>query len=335
MRLQRSRSIALLCSLTLLLVLAPLAPAQQRGRGGLYGDWELTVDYDGRQMTSILSFTRDSEGKRKAALISFWGLTELENFQNEEGKVSFSYTRPGRDGQARTSTFSGTLAEGKLTGAFTSDRGTYSATGKRSPRVPRAAGTWTMTLQMGDQELTPTLTVKSHAEGGLTAEWKSEWGKPEISDVTYSRGKLAFKMQSTGPEHAWEAQFTGTVEGSKLTGKLTSERGEIEANGVLEGAPAIGTWNLEVTSDRGTRKQRLRINADMTGLWGATPIKEIKLEGDNVDFTTALEFGDQRYEMKFTGTLSEAKLTGTLTTPRGSSQITGTKVTRSRPRNRG
>lgn len=335
MRPQRGRSITLLCSLTLLLALAPLAPAQQRGRGGMVGDWELTVDYDGRQMTSILSFTRDSEGNRKASLISFRGVTELENLQYEEGKLSFSYPRAGRDGQTTTSKFSGTLAEGELAGTLSSDRGTYSAKGKRSPRVPRAAGTWKMQLQMGDQEFTATLTIKANAEGELSAQWQSERGKPEISDITYSRGELAFNMKSTNPERTWEAKYAGTMEGGKLTGKLTSERGEIEANGTLDGAPVIGVWNLEVTSDRGTRKQRLRIHADMTGLYGAVPIKEVKFEGDTVDFTTALEFGDQRYEMKFTGTLTDAKLTGTLTTSRGSSQITGTKVVRSRPRNRG
>jgi len=90
----------------------------------------------------------------------------------------------------------------------------------------------------------------------------------------------------------------------------------------------IGTWNLEVTSERGERQQRLRVNADMTGLYGTIPIKKINLEDGRMDFMMVVEFGDQTYEMTFDGKIEEAKLTGELTTSRGTSKIKGTKVVR-------
>ncbi len=109
---------------------------------------------------------------------------------------------------------------------------------------------------------------------------------------------------------------------------MKSERGEITVEGKLIGGSLIGTWNLEVTSERGSRKQRLRVNPDMSGLYGAIPVKKVNLEGNQVSFKIVLEFGEQRFEMNFEGKLDDSKLTGELTSERGSQKIKGTKVVR-------
>src|SRR4030042_1849734 len=44
------------------LILATAAFAQPSGRGGLYGDWPIKVQFGERQMDSILSFSRDRRG---------------------------------------------------------------------------------------------------------------------------------------------------------------------------------------------------------------------------------------------------------------------------------
>ena len=103
---------------------------------------------------------------------------------------------------------------------------------------------------------------------------------------------------------------------------------ETAIEGKLAGAPVIGTWNLDIAAEQGTRKQRLRVNSDMSGLYGSTPIDKIVLDGDKVSFKIVLKFGDREFEMKFAGKLEKEKLTGELTTSRGSSKITGTKVIR-------
>ncbi len=85
---------------------------------------------------------------------------------------------------------------------------------------------------------------------------------------------------------------------------------------------------LEITSERGTRKQRLLVNPDMSGLYGATPVKVIKFEDDKVSFKVVFAFRDQSFEMDFAGKLTDGKLTGELGSDRFSQQITGTKVVR-------
>ncbi len=194
--------------------------------------------------------------------------------------------------------------------------------------MPRAVGSWALTLKMGEREFTSTLVVKVDKEGNPTGQWQSRRGESEVTDLQYERGKLTFKRTSTYQDRKREYTFEGTVRGDTLSGVMKSERGEITVEGKLVGAPIIGTWNLEVTSERGSRQQRLRVNPDMSALYGAIPIKKINLENDKVDFLTVLKFGDQSFEIRFEGKIEDTKLTGEITTSRGSQKITGTKVIR-------
>ncbi len=320
----------LYCSLMVLIMLSAQVraqPSQSRGRG-LYGDWQVKVDYDGRQFESILSFSRDREGNQTGSWISFMGLSELKDIKYEEGQLSFAWSRRSREGETSTSNFKGKIEEGKLSGTLSSDRGEFKLQGKRSPRVSRAVGSWAMKYNIGDREMTSTLVIKADKEGNLTAQWQGRRSKSEITDLQYERGNLTFKRKSTYQDTQRESAFEGAVQGDTLSGVMKSERGEIKVEGKLIGAPLIGTWNLEVTSERGTRKQRMRVNPDMSGLYGAIPVKKVNLEGNQVSFKIVLEFGDQRFEMDFVGKLDDSKLTGELTSERGSQKIKGTKVIR-------
>lgn len=323
-----SLKMVLVVTTALLVMLPGSATAQQGRRGGLYGDWIVKSEFNGRQMESILSFSRDQEGNQTGQWISFMGVSELKDVKAEEGQISFTRISPGRDGQSSTSTFKGTMAEGKLSGTVSSDRGEYALAGERAPRMPRAAGIWEMKLKMNEREVPATLTIGADKEGALTAQWKSERGEPAVSDVQYDQGRLTFKVKSANADRAWEATFEGTIERDALSGALKSERGEMPVEGTRMGAALIGTWNLEVASERGARAQRLRVNPDMTGLYGAMPIKKINLQDGKVDFQVVMQFGDQPFEMNFTGKIEESKLTGELTTSRGSQKVTGTKVVR-------
>jgi len=319
----------LCCSLIVLTMLSAQVWGQSRTfrRGGLYGDWQVKVQFGERQMESILSFSRDAEGNLVGQWISFWGLSELKDVKFEENKLSF--VQVYRFGENEfSSNFAGTIEDGKLTGTLSSDRGESKVEGKRSPRVSRAVGSWAMKYNIGDREITSTLVIKADKEGNLMAQWQGRRSKSEITDLQYERGNLTFKRKSTYQDTQRESAFEGTIRGDTLSGVMKSERGEIKIEGKLIGAPVIGTWNLEVTSERGTRKQRLSVNPDMSGLYGAIPIKKVNLEDDKVSFKIVLEFGEQRFEMSFEGKLDDSKLTGELTSDRGSQKIKGTKVIR-------
>jgi hypothetical protein len=309
-------------------------PSSPRGRG-IYGDWQVKVEFGERQMESILSFSRNSEGNMTGQWISLWGINELKDVKFEENKLSFTQVFRFGDNEF-TQNFTGTIEDGKVAGILSSDRGESKLEGKRSPRMSRAVGNWEMKFKIGDQEITTTLVVKAGKEGELTAQWQSQWGEHEITDLQYERGKLNFKRKSKFQEREFDSTFEGTIRGDTLSGVISSEMGEVQAEGKLIGAPLIGTWNLDIESEQGARKQRLRVNSDMSALYGSTLIKKINLDGDKVSFKYILQFGDQEYETSFEGKLDESKLTGELTTSRGTRKVKGVKVVRTfRRRNTG
>jgi hypothetical protein len=329
MKNQTFHKAVLYCSLMLMVVPAAQVlaqPSSPRGRG-IYGDWQVKVEFGERQMESILSFSRDSEGNVTGQWISFWGVNDLKDVKFEENKLSFVQVVRFGDNEF-TQNFTGTVEDGKMTGVLSSDRGESKLEGKRSPRMSRAVGSWEIKYKMGEREITATLAVKAGKEGELTAEWQSQFGEHKITDLQYERGKLTFKRESKIQDRQIESAFEGTIQRDTLAGVIKSEMGEAPAEGKLIGAPLIGTWNLDIESEQGARKQRFVVNPDMSGLYGAIALKKVNLEGDKVSFKTVMQFGDQDFEMSFEGKLAESKLTGELTTSRGTRKVQGTKVVR-------
>ncbi len=320
--------------LVALLVVSFALPVQvsaqpQSRRGGLFGDWQVKVEFGERQMESILSFSRNQEGQYTGQWISFWGMNELKDVKFEENKLSFTQVIRFGDNEF-TQNFTGTLEDGKLTGVLSSDRGESKLEGQRSPRMSRAVGNWEMKFKIGDRDITTTLAVKAgKEEDQLMAEWQSEWGEHEITDIQYERGNLTFKRKSKFQDREMESTFEGTIgRDSTLTGVMKSEMGDVQVEGKLIGATLIGTWNLDIESEQGIRKQRLRVNPDFSALYGSSLIKKINLDGDKISFKYVRSFGDQEFETSFAGKLAESKLTGELTTSRGTRKVTGTKVIR-------
>lgn len=307
----------------------PQSQSQPRlRRGGLYGDWQVKSNFNGREIQSILSFSRDSEGNQVGQWISFWGLNELKDLKFEDGKLSFTQVRQNRDGQTSTSKFEGTIQDGKLSGTMSGDRGEYKLEGERSRRMPRAVGSWEMKLKTSEEDPTPTLIIGADEENNLTAEWKSQKGQHEIADINYQRGNLSFKRKSKLNDRQWESSFNGTIQGDTLSGIIKSEKEQITAEGKRIGASLIGNWDLDITSERGDRKQRLKVNPDMSGLYGAIVLDKVNLEGDQVSFTVSMQFGDRSFEMSFKGKLEGSSLTGEITTSRGTQKVKGTKIIR-------
>jgi hypothetical protein len=294
---------------------------------GITGDWQVKIDFNGRQITSILSFSSNKEGELTGSWMSFWGISELKDIKYEGGQLSFVqvYRFRERESEAR---FAGTVRRTKLTGTLSGDRGDSKVDGTRLRPMSRAAGSWDMKIKVGEQEFTATLIVKQYQKGSLTADWQSRWGECNISDVVFKGGKLKFKRTCKVQDRQWESTFEGTVRGHLLSGTFTSDRGEIEAEGKRFGAALIGKWNLEITSDSGIRTQILQINPDLSGMYGPIAIENVHLEDSQVSFKTAFEYNGRKSEISFAGTLQNNKLNGQLSTSRGIRKVEGWRIGR-------
>ena len=313
--------------LALMVIVALTIPASAgAARKGIQGDWQITMDFDGRQTESILSFSMDKEGKLTGQSIGF-SVSELKDVKYEGSQLSF--VQVNRFGDREFSrTFTGTIKRGNLSGTMSSDRGKSKVEGKRLRRMPMAAGPWQVTFKVGEREVGATLVIKADDNNKLSADWQSQWGRHEITDVTFKKSKLTFRRTSKFQDRQWESSFEGTVKGHKLTGTIKSERGDIALEGQRDGAVLVGKWDLELTSDRGTRKQILQVNPDLSGLYGSSAIKKIDLEGKQVSLKLVRMFRDQESEITFKGTLSGRKITGERVSSRGSQTVTGQKRSR-------
>jgi hypothetical protein len=313
--------------LTLLILVTLSVPATAGTAGkGILGDWQITVDFGGRQMNSILSFSTDPEGKLTGQWMGLW-FADLTDIKYEGSQLSFLQVyRPGEN--EFRSTFNGTVEKGRLSGTLSSDRGESKVEGKRLRRMSMAAGTWQVKFNVGDRQINATLVIKADENNNLSAEWQSQWGEHEITGVTFKKSKLTFKRTSKIQDRQWESDFEGTIKGHKLTGTFKSERGDIAIEGQRDGAALIGKWDLELTSDRGTRKQLLQVNPDLSGLYGSYPISKIDLEGNQASFKVVRTLRGQESEMSFKVTLYGKKLTGERTSARGTQTVTGKKRSR-------
>lgn len=311
-------------SLVFVLFLCAGLWAAPQGKG-LFGEWDMKLNFDNSQMKSILTFARDKEGELTAQWISIFGIGEVKDIKREGKDITFTLINQ-IGGQEYTSNFIGTLEKGELSGLLSSDQGEITTEGKKLKRMPPILGSWNMIIKMGDREFKTVLVVILDKQKKLQAEWQSQWGEHEISDVQFKDGKLTFSRVSKFGDREWETTYEGALKGHTLKGTFSSQQGQIPANGKRVGAALVGKWDLTMTSERGTRKQRLTVLPDLSARFGSLPIKKIGHEEGKVSFEMTLQFGDNEYEIGLEGKLKAGKLTGKLTSSQGISEVTGTKI---------
>ena len=316
--------------LTLALLATPSAQASaDSANGRITGDWLIKVDFDGWggiQTTAILSLFRDKQGELAGKWIDdFWGPSELSKVKYDRKQLSFMRINRSGDRELRTD-FRGWVTRDKLSGNLSRDGGEATVEGSRIRPMPEAVGTWEMKLKMGERRFGATLVVKADKEDKLTAEWQSDWAEHDIIDVQFEDRRLTFNRTSKVQDRQWLSTFEGTVKGNTLTGTLKSERAEISLEGRRVGAGLIGKWELELGSQRGSRRQILKVNPDLSAMYGPTAIEKVGLEGKQVSFRIVLELGGPKFEMNFKGQLSGRKLTGEITSFRGTRKVTGRKL---------
>ncbi len=299
----------------------------EQAKKKIAGDWLLKSEFDGQQITSILSLSIDKQGKLTGQWISYWGLSELKDVKYEGDELSFVQTGRYRNREYR-SEFTGAIKRGKLSGTLSSDRDKYQVEGQRLRPIPPAVGNWEMKVKVGEREFTGTMVIKADKERKLTAVWQSERGEHEITDVQLEKKKLTFKRKSKIQDQQWESIFEGTVKGHKLSGTFKSERGDSAVEGNRIGAALVGKWDLEMTSEDGSRRQILKVSPDLSGMYGPMVVKKIDIEGDQVAFQIVMQFGERKYEINFKGKLDGRKLTGEITSSWGTRKVTGKKVMR-------
>jgi len=310
-------AVVLVC---LLLVQTSLVAAQE-----ITGQWEITMERDGRTSYATLTISKNADG----TLAGKWGTSELSNVKFQDEKLTFVRTIRFGD-QEFTMNYSGTLKDGKLTGLLSSDRGEYAANGVRLKPMPPAVGVWDLAYKIGDRDVTARLTVSQRPDGALDAKWTSQMGESVISNVKLQDGKLTFDRAAKFNDREFTMTFTGIAQGDKLTGVSKNEQLEVPVTGQRFGAALIGQWEWTSTSERGTRTGMLTIRSDLSGRFQVrdveVPVKDLKLEGNQVTFAIEMNMGDRTSTRNFKGTLDGNALKGQMTSEGSTFEATGKKL---------
>jgi hypothetical protein len=196
-------------------------------------------------------------------------------------------------------------------------------------------GDWELKQERGERGGS-LLAFSGDDKGKLVGYWIDFRGLNELEDVRFKDNKVSFSQTVSFGGDEYKAHFAGTIEGEKLSGTFThggvqdkieaSRSKETAAAGKRIDSPLVGTWLLELTGERGSSKQRLKVNPDMSGMYGISPIEKINVEGDKVSFKIVMEFRQRTFEMNFEGKLEGSKLVGEISAFRGTQKVVGKKV---------
>jgi len=111
----------------------------------------------------------------------------------------------------------------------------------------------------------------------------------------------------------------------------TSGRGYLVAAVLLTlmvGAPQVSaaqdvTGEWEVTMEFGGRPMYATLtltkkpDGTLAGKWGSDDLSGVKLEGDKLTFDRTVRFGDNEFTLNYAGTVTDGKITGTLSSDQG------------------
>ena len=138
---------------------APVRSAVVCAADDITGQWEMTMDFGGRPSFATLAITKKADG----TLAGKWGRRTWSNVKFDGQKLTFARTVKFGDNEFAMN-YAGTLKDGKITGAFSTDNGEFAANGARKKPLAAAVGQWDMQYKIGDRDVTGRLAHL--AEGG-------------------------------------------------------------------------------------------------------------------------------------------------------------------------
>jgi hypothetical protein len=312
------------CLLAVVLLTLVIGVAQATAAEDITGEWAVTVDSPWGPMLGTLTFEKKADG----ALTGKWGASTLSKVKFENDQLTFTRTIPTPGGDM-TQDFQGTVKDGKLTGAVSSDQGESNLTGAKRKPMSAAAGVWDLKYSVAGRDVTAKLTVSEKPDGTLDGKWVSEMSESTVSNVKFQDGKLTLDRTVKFNDQEMKMTFVGTIQGDKLTGTSKSDMGEVPISGTRFGSEIIGKWELTSVSDMGTFTSLMVIRPDLTGTYeffSDVPMKNLKFENGQLAFTVQFGPEDQPFTMDFKGKVEGNTLKGQMSSDRGTSDVTGKKL---------
>jgi len=189
-------------------------------------------------------------------------------------------------------------------------------------------GDWKVKVDYDGRQFDSILSFSRDREGNRTAHWISFMGLTELKDVSYEDGKLSFAMERRNRDgQIRTTKFAGTIQEGKLTGTLSSDRGEYKVEGgrMPRMPRAVGSWQMkfkvgerDITTTlivKADKKNNL--TAEWQSQWGEHSITDVKYERGNLSFKRKSTFQDRQWGSTFEGTIQRETdtLSGVISVP--------------------
>lgn len=195
---------------------------------------------------------------------------------------------------------------------------------QRKTRPEDVVGTWNLVIEAEGQVFEPTAVVTLDGDELKIKYLTDEFGDHDAIDVKLADNKLQGKVAVEAPEGGITLTFITMPRGDKMTGEVEYELGDIVGSAEVEGereAPAadpVGTWNVVIEAEGQIFEPTMVVTRDgddfkveyLTDEFGDHEAIDVKLDGDKLTFTIAVEAPEGALKLDFDTKLDGDELTG-------------------------
>ncbi len=304
------------------------------------GKWDLVVSFQGQELPSELTISKNADGSLQGLISSMQGQVEVPAITFDNGTITFTAVADAQ-GQQMEFDFEGTIKGNTLTGTFSSGFGEMDAKGTRAGAAKAAGsaggivGEWDLTTesQMG------TFERKMVINPDLTGKYIGDIGEFDVQNLKVDGSQVTFLVNLEFQGEELPLEFEGTLDGASLTGEFMmqgSPAADVEGKRTAapaasaEAAAMVGSWDAAGQSQQGPFQHTIIINADLTGKYIAEAqqfdVENLSVDAGKVTFGMTVDLQGQEFPMEFEGAIDGETFKGEFLiqgTPVG--QLTATK----------
>ncbi|MCP4450697.1 MAG: hypothetical protein GY809_04500 [Planctomycetes bacterium] len=197
-------------------------------------------------------------------------------------------------------------------------------------------GQWHMTLDFETGRMPSVLSFTKGAEGVLKAEWVHIMGISQVTDVKREGKDLTFTVETRIGDQDNTGSFVGSLARGELSGLITSDQGDINAQGkkVKRMPLIVGTWDMTITVGEREVNTVLKVTQDEQGTlqgewqsqWGEHKISDVQFKAGKLTFNRVSTFNDNEWKTAYEGTMKNHALTGAFKSDRGDITANGKRA---------
>jgi hypothetical protein len=279
------------------------------------GTWNLTIDAEGQVFEPVAKISKDGDNLKVEYMTDEFGDHEAVDVKLADNHLTYTIAVESPDGGMKLK-FDTVPRGNKLHGEIEYEVGDITGSsevdGEREVPVS-LAGTWNVVIEAEGQIFEPVMKVTDDG-GKLAVEYLTdEFGDHMAKDIKLDGDKLSFTIAADSPDGSLNLDFALKVDGDELEGEVEYEVGDITGSAEVEGEreaagpDLVGSWNLTADAEGQTFEPVMKVTKKdgelaieyLTDEFGDHEATDIKLDGNKLSFTIAVDSPDGAMELKF------------------------------------